>query len=74
MEEDSNEPMSLADRLKQKGSPVDVIKNGRAEAKEKKPRAPRGKDFSSIFGSLLRKFSCLAERISESRFWGSFKF
>ena len=43
MEDDEdNEPMSLADRLKQKGSPVDALK-GPAQAKEKKPKAPRGK-------------------------------
>ena len=42
MEEDDDEPMSLADRLKLKGSPVDVIKNGGAAAKEKKPKVQRG--------------------------------
>ena len=38
MEEDDDEPLSLADRLKKKGSPVDAIKNAGGEAKEKKPR------------------------------------
>ena len=42
MEEDDDEPMSLADRLKLKGSPVDVIKNGGAAVKEKKPKVQRG--------------------------------
>ena len=40
-DEDSNEPMSLADRLKQKGSPVDAMRGG-AQAKEKKPKAQKG--------------------------------
>ena len=40
-DEDSNEPMSLADRLKQKGSPIDVMRGG-AQAKEKKPKAQKG--------------------------------
>lgn len=50
MEEDDDEPMSLADRLKLKGSPVDAIKNGVAAAKEKKPkvqRAPKGEKKSA---------------------------
>ena len=38
MEDDDDEPLSLADRLKKKGSPVDAIKNAGGEAKEKKPR------------------------------------
>lgn len=41
-DENSNEPLTLADRLKLKGSPVDLIKGGGVKAeKEKKPRAPK---------------------------------
>ena len=52
-DEDSNEPMSLADRLKLKGSPVEALKGG--AAKEKKPKAAKGEnsslnDMSTIMG------------------------
>ncbi|XP_060604745.1 DNA topoisomerase 2-alpha-like isoform X3 [Ruditapes philippinarum] len=49
-DEESNEPLSLADRLKLKGSPVDVIKGGKetkVAAQKKEPKAPRQKKSSA---------------------------
>ena len=49
MEEDeSNEPLSLADRLKLKGSPVDAIKGGGIEVK----KAAQKKEPKGIFSKL----------------------
>ncbi|XP_053400628.1 DNA topoisomerase 2-alpha-like [Mercenaria mercenaria] len=52
MEDDeTNEPLSLADRLKLKGSPVDAIKGGDKETKKaaqkREPKAPRQKKTTS---------------------------
>lgn len=48
IEDESSEPMSLADRLKLKGSPVDAIKGEKKvmKAKEPKEKAPRAKKAS----------------------------
>ena len=43
-DDDKKEPMSLAERLKLKGSPVDAIKGIKKEKKEKKePKPEKGK-------------------------------
>jgi hypothetical protein len=41
-DEESNEPLSLADRLKLKGSPVDVIKGGKETKVAAQKKEPKG--------------------------------
>ncbi|XP_052812946.1 DNA topoisomerase 2-alpha-like isoform X2 [Mya arenaria] len=40
-EESNNEPLSLADRMKIKGSPVDIMRKAPAEKKSKAPKEPK---------------------------------
>ena len=58
MEEEDDEPLSLADRLKLKGSPVEAFKNGKLEPKEKKEKKPRQRGRSIIWSWKRSRPSC----------------
>lgn len=53
-DEESNEPLSLADRLKLKGSPVDAIKGEKAkEVKKAAKKEPKGTEEKSTTKTSL---------------------